>query len=259
VNAAAAIREESMKVFSATDVGKIRSINQDYIFTSQDPVGNLPNLFVVADGMGGHNAGDFASHYGVSVMVETIRRDTNFNPVKIIRNGITAANREVLRSAIENPAMAGMGTTMVAASVVGEYLYVANVGDSRLYLIDENIKQISQDHSLIAEMVRLGELSPEEAKNHPDRNIITRAVGTEENVEIDFFDLKLEHGQWFVMCSDGLTNMVPDSEILRIIGESSEKGEDPSAALVALANANGGKDNIAVIAVQPFSDEVNIC
>ncbi len=248
-----------MKVFSATDVGKIRSINQDYIFTSQDPVGNLPNLFVVADGMGGHNAGDFASHYGVSVMVETIRRDTNFNPVKIIRNGITAANREVLRSAIENPAMAGMGTTMVAASVVGEYLYVANVGDSRLYLIDENIKQISQDHSLIAEMVRLGELSPEEAKNHPDRNIITRAVGTEENVEIDFFDLKLEHGQWFVMCSDGLTNMVPDSEILRIIGESSEKGEDPSAALVALANANGGKDNIAVIAVQPFSDEVNIC
>ena len=248
-----------MKVFSATDVGKIRSINQDYIFTSQDPVGNLPNLFVVADGMGGHNAGDFASHYGVSVMVETIRRDTNFNPVKIIRNGITAANREVLRSAIENPAMAGMGTTMVAASVVGEYLYVANVGDSRLYLIDENIKQISQDHSLIAEMVRLGELSPEEAKNHPDRNIITRAVGTEENVEIDFFDLKLEHGQWFVMCSDGLTNMVPDSEILRIIGESSEKGEDPSAALVALANTNGGKDNIAVIAVQPFSDEVNIC
>jgi protein phosphatase len=259
VNAAAAIREESMKVFSATDVGKIRSINQDYIFTSQDPVGNLPNLFVVADGMGGHNAGDFASHYGVSVMVETIRRDTNFNPVKIIRNGITAANREVLRSAIENPAMAGMGTTMVAASVVGEYLYVANVGDSRLYLIDENIKQISQDHSLIAEMVRLGELSPEEAKNHPDRNIITRAVGTEENVEIDFFDLKLEHGQWFLMCSDGLTNMVPDSEILRIIGESSERGEDPSAALVALANANGGKDNIAVIAVQPFSDEVNIC
>ena len=172
-----------MKVFSATDVGKIRSINQDYIFTSQDPVGNLPNLFVVADGMGGHNAGDFASHYGVSVMVETVRKDTNFNPVKIIRNGIAAANREVLKSSREDPAMAGMGTTMVAACVVGEYLYVANVGDSRLYLIDdENIKQVSQDHSLIAEMVRLGELAPEEARNHPDKNIITRAVGTAENV-----------------------------------------------------------------------------
>ena len=248
-----------MKVFSATDVGKIRSINQDYIFTSTDPVGNLPNLFVVADGMGGHNAGDFASHYGVSVMVETIRRDTNFNPVKIIRNGITAANREVLRSAVENPAMAGMGTTMVAASVVGEYLYVANVGDSRLYLIDENIKQISQDHSLIAEMVRLGELSPEEARHHPDKNIITRAVGTEENVEIDFFDLRLDPGQWFLMCSDGLTNMVEDGEILRMLREASGSGEDPALALIGQANSNGGKDNIAVIAVQPFADEVGIC
>lgn len=248
-----------MKVFSATDVGKIRSMNQDYMFTSEDPVGNLPNLFVVADGMGGHKAGDFASHYGVSVMVETIRKDENFNPVKIIRNGIMAANREVLKSAMENQNMAGMGTTMVAASVVGDYLYVANVGDSRLYLIDENIKQISQDHSLIAEMVRLGELEPEEAKHHPDKNIITRAVGTEENVEIDFFDLKLEAGQWFLMCSDGLSNMVEDEEILRIVGESSKEGKDPSLALVEQANLNGGKDNIAVIAVQPFSDEVDIC
>lgn len=248
-----------MKVFSATDVGKIRSINQDYIFTSEDPVGNLPNLFVVADGMGGHKAGDFASNYGVSVMAETIRKDTNFNPVKIIRNGITAANREVLKSALENQSMAGMGTTMVAASVVGEYLYVANVGDSRLYLIDDNIRQITQDHSLIAEMVRLGELDPEEAKHHPDKNIITRAVGTEENVEIDFFDLKLEPGQWFVMCSDGLSNMVEDEEILRILGEASAEGRDPALALVEQANLNGGKDNIAVIAVQPFSDEVNVC
>lgn len=249
-----------MKVFSATDVGKIRSINQDYIFTSEDPVGNLPNLFVVADGMGGHNAGDFASHYGVSVMVETVRKDTNFNPIKIIRNGIAAANREILKSSREDSAMAGMGTTMVAACVVGEYLYVANVGDSRLYLIDdENIKQISQDHSLIAEMVRLGELAPEEARNHPDKNIITRAVGTEENVEIDFFDIKLEKGQWFLMCSDGLSNMVEDNEIQRILGEASKEEKDPSLALIDQANANGGKDNIAVIAVQPFSEEVDKC
>ncbi len=210
--------------------------------------------------MGGHNAGDFASHYGVSVMVETVRKDTNFNPIKIIRNGIAAANREVLKSSREDSAMAGMGTTMVAACVVGEYLYVANVGDSRLYLIDdENIKQISQDHSLIAEMVRLGELAPEEARNHPDKNIITRAVGTEENVEIDFFDIKLEKGQWFLMCSDGLSNMVEDNEIQRILGEASKEEKDPSLALIDQANANGGKDNIAVIAVQPFSKEVDKC
>ena len=245
-----------MKVFSATDKGRIRSINQDFIFTSTDPVGNLPNLFVVADGMGGHNAGDFASHYGVSVMVETIRKDTNFNPVKVIRNGITAANAEVWKTAHEDSNMAGMGTTMVAASVVGEYLYVANVGDSRLYLLDEEIKQISQDHSLIAEMVRLGELSQEQAKDHPDKNIITRAVGTEENIEIDFYDLKLEPGQWFLMCSDGLSNMVENEEILRIVKDAEISGEDPSLKLIEKANENGGKDNIATVVVQPFPAEV---
>ncbi len=249
-----------MKVFSATDVGKIRSINQDYIFVSKDPVGNLPNLFVVADGMGGHNAGDFASHYGVSVMVETIKKDSNYNPIKIIRSGMLAANKEVKKTAIDDPNMKGMGTTMVVASVVGEYLYVANVGDSRLYLIDDTIRQVTQDHSLIAEMVRLGELNPEEAKNHPDKNIITRAIGTEENVEIDFFDLKLEKGQWILICSDGLSNMVSDDEILKTIkAEFTEEGYDPSAALIDLANQNGGKDNIAIIAVQPFPDEVDIC
>lgn len=242
-----------MKVFSSTDVGKIRSINQDYIFVSEDPVGNLPNLFVVADGMGGHNAGDFASHYGVSVMVEAIKKDQNFNPIKIIRSGILAANKEILKTAVEDSNMAGMGTTMVVASIVGEYLYVANVGDSRLYIIDNGIKQVTQDHSLIAEMVRLGELNPDDAKNHPDKNIITRAVGTEENVEIDFFDLKLEKGQWFLMCSDGLSNMVSNEEIQDIISEADmDETKDPSSMLVGLANQNGGKDNIAVITVQPF-------
>ena len=249
-----------MKAFSATDTGLIRTVNQDFIFTSTDPVGNLPNLFVVADGMGGHNAGDFASHYGVSVMVETIKKDNNFNPVKIIRNGIKAANAEVWKTAHEDSSMSGMGTTMVAASVVGEYLYVANVGDSRLYLLDnDEIRQISQDHSLIAEMVRLGELAPEEAEHHPDRNIITRAVGTEESIDIDFFDLKLEKGQCFLMCSDGLSNMVENEEIFNTVKEAEESGEDPSQKLIEKANENGGKDNIAAVVVQPFPDEVHIC
>ena len=145
-----------MKVFSATDIGQKRQMNQDFIYTSEEPVGNLPNLFVVADGMGGHNAGDFASRYGVSVLVETVKQDKNFNPVKIIRNGIEAANREVLEQSRKDPSMAGMGTTMVAATVVGGYAYIANVGDSRLYLASDSLKQITQDHSLIAEMVRLG-------------------------------------------------------------------------------------------------------
>ena len=246
-----------MMVFSATDVGQKRQMNQDYIYTSETPVGNLPNLLVVADGMGGHKAGDYASRYGVSVLVETVKQDKNYNPVKIIGSGIEAANREVLEQSRKDPSMAGMGTTMVVATVVGGYLYVANVGDSRLYLAGRELKQITQDHSLIAEMVRMGELTPEEGRHHPDKNIITRAVGTAEDVKIDFFDLKLEAGERLMMCSDGLSNMVEDSEIFDILTD--DDIEDPAAALVDRANANGGLDNIAVIVVQPITSEVSEC
>ena len=244
-----------MRVYSATDVGQKRQMNQDFIFTSEDPVGNLPNLFVVADGMGGHNAGDFASRYGVSVLVETIRKDKNYNPVKIMRSGIEAANREVYRQSLNDPAMAGMGSTMVVCTVVGGYAYVANVGDSRLYVAGQQMNQITQDHSLIAEMVRLGELSAEEGRHHPDKNIITRAVGTGEDVRIDFFDIKLEKDDRIVMCSDGLTNMVEDGRIFEIV--EGREPADRARALVDQANENGGEDNIAVIVIEPFQDEVS--
>ena len=239
-----------MRVFSATDIGQKRHMNQDFIFTSEEPVGNLPNLFVVADGMGGHNAGDFASRYGVSVLVETVRKDKNFNPVKVMRNAIEAANREVFSQSRNDPSMAGMGTTMVVCTVVGGYAYIANVGDSRLYLAgSDSMTQITQDHSLIAEMVRLGELTPEEGRNHPDKNIITRAVGTNEDVKIDFFDVKLDTGDQILMCSDGLSNMVEDQRIFEILkGEDTEA--DKAQVLVDEANANGGRDNIAVIVVE---------
>ena len=237
-----------MKVFSATDIGQKRTMNQDFIFTSEDSVGNLPNLFVVADGMGGHNAGDFASRYGVSVLVESVRKDRNFNPVKILRNAIEAANREVFSQAQMDPAMAGMGTTTVVCTIVGGYAYVANVGDSRLYVAGSDLTQITQDHSLIAEMVRLGELTPEQGKNHPDKNIITRAVGTSQDVKIDFFDIKLEQGNQILMCSDGLTNMVEDARIFEILQD--QEAEDKVQKLIDEANANGGKDNIAIVMVE---------
>lgn len=237
-----------MKVFSETDVGQKRHMNQDYIYTSEEPVGNLPNLFVVADGMGGHNAGDFASRYGTSVLAESVRQDRNFNPVKILRNGIEAANREVLKQSREDRSMAGMGTTMVACTIMGGYAYVANVGDSRLYLASDEFKQITQDHSLIAEMVRMGELTPEEGRNHPDKNIITRAVGTSDEIKVDFFDFKLEPGDKIVMCSDGLSNMVSDSDIYEIL--KGNDGENKAQILVDQANVNGGKDNIAVVVIE---------
>ena len=247
-----------MRVFSASDIGQKRQVNQDFIFTSEDPVGNLPNLFVVADGMGGHNAGDFASRYGVSVLVETIKKDKNYNPVKIMRAAIEAANREVFRQAEADEAMAGMGSTMVVCTVVGDYAYVANVGDSRLYLArPEELTQITQDHSLIAEMVRLGELSEEEGRHHPDKNIITRAIGTSEDIRVDFFDMKLEEGDRILMCSDGLTNMVDNGQIREILEGSAS--EDSAKALVDRANENGGEDNVAVIVIEPFEDEVKSC
>ena len=152
-----------------------------------------------------------------------------------------------------------MGTTLVAVTVVGHYAYVANVGDSRLYLSDpHDIVQITRDHSWIAEMVRRGEISKEEARNHPDKNIITRAVGTGPTVRIDFVDVELEEDTRILMCSDGLSNMVGDDTIQEIL-LSSDNIEESAESLVALANENGGKDNISVIIVEPFTNEVKEC
>ena len=248
-----------MRVYSATDVGQKRKMNQDYVFVSENPVGNLPNLFVVADGMGGHNAGDFASSHAVQILVDEIRKDADLNPIKVLRHAIETANSAILDRAQKEEALRGMGTTMVAATIVGHYAYVANVGDSRLYLIQGKIRQITKDHSLVQEMVRMGEIKPEEARNHPDKNIITRALGAERTVDIDFFDLKMEPGSTILMCSDGLSNMVEDSKIEEIILDQTNELPKKGERLLSEANRNGGKDNIAVILVEPFTNEVDKC
>ena len=248
-----------MKSYSITDVGQKRTVNQDFVFTSETPVGNLPNLFVVADGMGGHKAGDFASSYAVEILLSTIREDENSNPVKIIRAAIENANTQLLREASDNEAMSGMGTTMVLVTIVGHYAYVANVGDSRLYLVDENkISQITKDHSLVEEMVRMGEISRDDARNHPDKNIITRALGAGRDVDVDFFDIRLTPGDILLLCSDGLSNMVPDEDIRQVI-LTSETLEETGRRLVSMANDNGGRDNIAVVLVEPETKEVEVC
>ena len=248
-----------MRVYSATDVGQRRKMNQDYVFVSENPVRNLPNLFVVADGMGGHNAGDYASSHAVQTLVDEIRRDVDFNPIKVIRHAIETANTEILDRSRSDENLRGMGTTMVVCTIVGHYAYVANVGDSRLYVVQGEIHQVTKDHSLVQEMVRMGEIKPEEARNHPDKNIITRALGAERTVDIDFFDLKLEPDSTILMCSDGLSNMVEDSEIEKIILNQTEELPQKGERLLREANRNGGKDNIAVILVEPFTNEVEKC
>ncbi len=248
-----------MKCCCVTDVGQRRRENEDSVFASEQSIGNLPNLFVVADGMGGHNAGDFASRCAISVLTDAVKKDMSFNPIKIIRHGIETANEQVYLEASLDPSKHGMGTTMVAVTIVGYYAYIANIGDSRLYLLNQDgIMQITKDHSLTAEMVRMGQLTKEAARNHPTKNIITRAVGIGDFVNIDFFDVELDENTQILLCSDGLSNMVEDKEMYDIV-RSSNNIEEAGQRLVDCANDNGGTDNISVIIVEPFTNEVKEC
>ncbi|MCD7717576.1 MAG: Stp1/IreP family PP2C-type Ser/Thr phosphatase [Lachnospiraceae bacterium] len=235
-----------MRVYSVTDIGRKRSSNQDFIYASEQPVGNLPNLLIVADGMGGHNGGDTASRCTVESIVEYLEQAQEKRPIPLLSEAIHFANECVIEKAASDRSLEGMGTTVVAAAIVDGYLYVANVGDSRLYLIDQEIAQITRDHSLVEEMVRMGELQRKDARSHPDKNVITRAVGVKSPVRIDFFDVKLEEGDFILLCSDGLTNMVEDADILQIVRKYPSPKE-AACHLVNEANKNGGKDNISVV------------
>lgn len=247
-----------MKTFSLTDTGILREMNQDYYFMSETAVGNLPNLFIVADGMGGHKAGDYASRYSTQRVVASIARNPGDQPVTILKEAIEKANELLVVESKEDETKAGMGTTIVAAVIDGQQLYVANVGDSRLYVIGNTIKQITKDHSLVNEMVRMGEIDESEARMHPDKNIITRAIGAAEHIEVDFFEVELCSDDVILLCSDGLTNMVSDGEIFDIIKQLDTPQKQVNE-LVRMANKNGGRDNITAMIVKPFLDEVKKC
>lgn len=244
-----------LKTFSITNIGKKRKTNQDFVYSSEKSIGRLPNLFLVADGMGGHRAGDYASKITVETIVERVEASGEAEPGAILREAIAAANAVVREQAASSPELEGMGTTVVAAVCDGMKLYVANVGDSRLYIINERrIEQITRDHSWVEEMVRRGGIPREEARNHEKKNIITRAVGAEETVQADFFTVDLKEGDVILMCTDGLTNMLEDEEI-RMILEGSRDIVEKADELVRAANEHGGSDNISVILVEPSAEE----
>lgn len=241
-----------LKTFSMTNIGRKRKINQDYVYSSEQPVGKLPNLFLVADGMGGHNAGDYASQVAVETMVERIADSQDTDILRIFDMAIQAANRRIRELGARSSELEGMGTTMVAACCREDVLYVANVGDSRLYVVNRfGLRQITRDHSWVEEMVRRGGIGREEARNHPDKNIITRAVGAEDTVRADFFTVRLEAGDEILMCTDGLTNMLEDEEI-RMILDGARDIVEKTQELVRAANENGGRDNISVILIEPL-------
>ena len=238
-----------LKAWGMKDIGKCREINQDYIFVSEEPIGNLPNLFLVADGMGGHKAGDLASEYTVAEVLEAVSKSMQTIPYQILKGAFQYANQKLLEKAGESDSYTGMGTTLVAATVKNDAVYVVNVGDSRLYKIGDKIEQITEDHSLVEEMVRMGEISKEQARNHPDKNIITKAMGVSDTVEPDYFDTDLQKGECLLMCSDGLTNMVSDRQIKEIV-ELRTDLESCAKELIRAANQNGGRDNIAVVLIE---------
>ena len=259
-----------LQVAELSVVGRVRTSNEDCVDLHMPSVPRLiarrGNLFIVADGMGGHNAGEKASRLAVDTIIEEYYADASPPrpalsgveglggteggriPASLTR-AIEAANRVIYQQARENPAQAGMGTTVVAAAVRGQELHIANVGDSRAYFIHGGeIEQLTWDHSWVAEQVRAGVLTPEQARNHPQRSLVTRSLGPDAGVEVDLFRRTLEEGDIILLCSDGLTGHIEDAEIKEIA--SRHPPQSAVKRLVRLANARGGSDNISVIVVK---------
>ncbi len=205
-----------------------------------------PPLFAVADGMGGAKAGEIASSLAAAAVQESAG-DGATGEARVAAL-IEEANRRVFRRANEDRAVSGMGTTMTVALVEEERVAIGHVGDSRAYLIREGrLEQLTDDHSLVAELVRSGKLTPEEAEAHPQRSVITRALGTESEVDVDTFSVHATPGDLFLLCSDGLTVMVDDESILEAVEQHRSNLDEAAKALVNAANWGGGEDNIPVV------------
>lgn len=247
-----------MEAYALTDVGQNRSMNQDYIFSSTAPVGSLDNLFIVADGMGGHQAGDFASRFVVESLVTFFGTPYPEKDVHgILKEGIRKVNRELHEQASSHIQLRGMGSTLVLATIKSNVLYVANIGDSRLYLLRDELEQVTKDHSYVEELVALGKMKRGSRDYLEKKNIITRAMGASGDVDTDLFALKLRRKDYILLCSDGLSNMVDEFEMEYII-RSEEGLKRKAECLVEAANRNGGKDNISVVLIDPQTSEVSL-
>lgn len=248
-----------MEAYALTDTGRVRSMNQDYIYSSPEMVGSLPNLFMVADGMGGHKAGDFASRFAVENLVIHITKMGREPVIAQLKAGIQAVNRALYQESLTHEELQGMGCTLVAAVVEDRTLYVANVGDSRLYLIHgDSIHQVTRDHSYVEEMVAIGQMSRNSIDYNSHKNIITRAIGTSMHVEPDFFEEELKEGDYILLCSDGLSNMLNNETIRQVITGTGNL-KDKASRLTEEANCQGGIDNIAVVLVNPLGKEADQC
>lgn len=237
-----------MEIFAKTHTGMVRDNNEDF-FVYDD---NL-NFFVVADGIGGHNAGEVASELACSIILDNLKKhydDYSDKLPLILSKSIEKANKAVYMKSLENDKFEGMGTTITLGILSDNIVYAAHVGDSRMYKLNEGkIEQVTRDHTLVNELLKNGSITTEEARVHPQRNIITKAVGSSEKLIVDIFELEVEEGNVLLLCSDGLTDTTTDEEILDIINASSDY-DDACERLVNKANNSGGADNITVMLVK---------
>lgn len=220
-----------------SDVGNVRTLNEDYYGYLQE---KDYSIYVVADGMGGHNAGEVASKIAVE---ETIK---NFKKTKSITEAIRKANEKIYLLSVEDKNLSGMGTTITVAVIENNNIEIGHVGDSSCFVVDgNNIIKITRDHSLVQELIEIGSITEEQAKTHPNRNIITRALGTSDSIDIDVYKLDLAGKEKFILCTDGLSNYVEQDEMLSIVNK--ESCEKACLDMVELAKSRGGRDNITVI------------
>lgn len=236
-----------------TDIGRKRKSNQDSFYLSMEK-----KLFIVADGMGGHNGGDIASQMAVRVLPEYLQNNSAMDPVLLLTGSIKETNRAIKHYGETHPELIGMGTTIVSFYFKGQNIYVGNVGDSRAYLINQKkIFQLTKDHSLVQEKLNYGVYTREQAALDPQKNVLVRTVGFEDDVDVDIFTYKVNKNDIFICCSDGLHGKVSDEDILYIVNKiiadpataTQEHADQVVKALIEQANENGGQDNITAILV----------
>lgn len=232
-----------------TDIGRIRTLNEDRVLIQNELNGFT--LAIVADGMGGHQAGDIASQMAIETIQEQLQKllyaDMSVEQCETaLKDAIYKANEEVFHRASTKLEYQGMGTTVVLAAATEEMVMLANIGDSRAYIItDQSITQITEDHSLVTELVKRGQISAEEAHVHPRRNVLTRALGTEQDVMVDLYQIQWNDGDTILLCSDGLSGLLDDEQIMAILGEEQDI-QMKTDRLIASALEAGGEDNITV-------------
>ncbi len=240
-----------MVTYAKTHIGNIRKNNEDSIFISDEKIGCLDNLYVVADGMGGHNSGEVASSSAIFYLEEYFKsNNVELDIDCMIIDSIFCANQKVYELGLSDIANDGMGTTVTLCTLRDDKAYFGSVGDSRAYIYkNEELQQITNDHTFVNIMVQTGQMTKEQASVDPNRNMITRAVGIKSTVRVDFFEEDVTEGDVILLCSDGLTSLVSDEEIKAVLQNSEFDFEHKCDLLVGKALDNGGIDNISVILI----------